>query len=96
MLPLLISKQKDVKFLRDDYKLGWLMTDENEGYWMIWGSSKNKYYALSATKDLFEKKGQCEVFISDEPLSKQLTKEDLGKLRKLSIDEIYSITNSTQ
>lgn len=45
-LPLLISKQEGQTFLSDDYKLGWLVENDKEVYWMIWGSSKNKELAI--------------------------------------------------
>lgn len=85
-LPLLISKQENCIF-PDEYKLGWLFENDNdkEAYWMIWGSSKNKECALSAAKDVIEKQGDRDVFISDTPLPKHLTKQQFLNLQKLSI-----------
>ncbi|MGI6436393.1 MAG: hypothetical protein ACOX0F_13790 [Syntrophomonadaceae bacterium] len=84
-LPLLIAKQKNRPILPDDYKLGWLFQDEKEGYWMIWGSCKNKETALSAAKEVLEKQGARDVFISEMPLLKQLTKEQISNFLKVSI-----------
>ncbi len=79
-LPLLIAKKEHQPICPDDYKLGWLFQDEKEGYWMIWGSCKNKETALSAVKEVLEKQGVRDVFISEVPLSKHLTKEQVERL----------------
>lgn len=82
-LPLLISKQEGQLICPDDYKLGWLLQDEKEAYWSIWGSSKDKEHALSAAKDVLNKQGDRDVFISDIPLSQYLTKEQIKILKKV-------------
>ena len=79
-LPLLIAKKEHQPICPDDYKLGWLFQDEKEGYWMIWGSCKNKETTLSAIKEVLEKQGVRGVFISEVPLSKHLTKEQVERL----------------
>ncbi len=79
-LPLLIAKKEHQPICPDDYKLGWLFQDEKEGYWMIWGSCKDKEAALSAVKEVLEKQGVRDVFISEVPLSKHLTKEQVERL----------------
>ena len=84
-LPLLISKQEGQRFLPNDYKLGWLFEDDKEAYWVIWGSSKNKECALSAAKDVVKKQGKRDIFISDTPLSKHLTKEQIEGLKKINV-----------
>ena len=47
---------------------------------MIWGSCKNKETALSAVKEVLEKQGVRDVFVSEVPLSKHLTKEQVERL----------------
>lgn len=84
-LPLLIAKQKEKKILPNEYKLGWLVSNEKEVYWMIWGSSKNRECALSCAKDVMTKQGVRDVFISDTPLSKHLPKEQVNSLEKIII-----------
>lgn len=83
--PLLIAKKKDQTILPNDYKLGWLFKNENEAYWMIWGSSKDKETALSAAKDVLEKQGERDVFLSDTPLTQQPTKEQIAMLKRITI-----------
>lgn len=70
--PLLIAKQKDAKFLKDDYKLGWLFQD-NTGYlWTVWGSSRNLENATKAIKEVIEEKAQegIIVYLSETPLER--------------------------
>lgn len=67
-MSLLIAKDKNAKFLKDDYKLGWIMEDDKSIYWMVWGSSKDYETAISAAKDTLNQKGNRKVFVSDEPI----------------------------
>lgn len=67
-LPLLIAKDKNAKILKDDYKLGWITMDDKSVYWMVWGSSKDYDSALSAAKDVLNKKGNRPVYFSDNPV----------------------------
>lgn len=82
-LALVIAKEQGKAICPDDYKLGWLFQDENEAYWMIWGSSKNKECALSCARDVLEKQGKRDIFISDVPLSKHPTKEQVASLKEV-------------
>ena len=82
-LPILISKQKNQRICPDEYKIGWLMKDEEKGYWMIWGSCRSKEIALKCAKDEIRIKGKRDVFISDEPLEKFLSLEQIKKLKKV-------------
>lgn len=84
-LPLLISRRKGDIILPTDYKLGWLYKDDKEGYWQVWGSSKNKNKALECAKDVIEKQGEREVFISDEPIPIHLTIEQINSLKKIKV-----------
>jgi hypothetical protein len=67
-LPLLIAKDKNAKFLKDDYKLGWIMEDDTQIYWTVWGSSKDYKTAISAAKNVLNQKGDRKVFVSDNPV----------------------------
>lgn len=71
-LPLLIAKDKNAKVLKEDYKLGWIMEDDESIYWTVWGSSKDYDTALSAVKDVLNKKGDRKVFVSDNPVPRNL------------------------
>ena len=84
-LPLLIAKKEHQLICPDDYKLGWLSRDDDGGYWMIWGSCKDKETALSAAKEVLEKQGNRDVFISEMPLLRHLTKEQVKNLVPLRI-----------
>ncbi|MEC1744139.1 hypothetical protein [Schinkia azotoformans] len=84
-LPLLIAKQENQKICPDDYKLGWLFKNDKETYWMIWGSSKNKESALKVAKEVIEKQGERDVFISDIHLSKHPTLEQVSALKQVQI-----------
>jgi hypothetical protein len=81
-LPLLISRRKGDIILPTDYKLGWLYKDDKEGYWQVWGSSKDKETALKCAKDVIEKQGERDILISDEPIPINLTTEQINKFRK--------------
>jgi len=81
VLPLLIARRKGDKFLPTDYKLGWLYKDDKEGYWQVWGSSKDKETALKCAKDVIEKQGERDIFISDEPIPINLTIEQINELK---------------
>lgn len=82
-LPLLISRRKGDKILPTDYKLGWLFKDDKEGYWSVWGSSKDKETALKCAKDVIEKQGERDILISDEPIPINLTTEQINKFSKI-------------
>jgi hypothetical protein len=84
-LPLLIAKKEGQIICPDDYKLGWLFKDDKEGYWMIWGSSKNKESALQVAKEVIEQKGKRDIFISDIPIPKTLTIEQVNQLNKITV-----------
>lgn len=85
-LPLLIAKKEGQKILPNDYKLGWLFKNEKEAYWMIWGSSKDKETAVSCARDVLEKQGDRDVFISDIPLTQHPTIDQIDKLKKITIN----------
>ena len=82
-LPLLIARRKGDKFLPTDYKLGWLYKDDKEGYWQVWGSSKDKETALECAKDVLKKQGERDVFIADEPIPINLTMEQINNFIKV-------------
>lgn len=82
-LPLLISRRKGDTILPTDYKLGWLYKDDKEGYWQVWGSSKDKETALKCAKNVIEKQGERDILISDEPIPINLTTEQINKFRKI-------------
>ena len=82
-LPLLISRRKGDIILPTDYKLGWLYKDDKEGYWQVWGSSKDKETALKCAKNVIEKQGERDILISDEPIPINLTTEQINKFRKI-------------
>ena len=82
-LPLLISRRKGDIILPTDYKLGWLYKDDKEGYWQVWGSSKDKETALKCAKDVIEKQGKRDILISDEPIPINLTIEQINKFSKI-------------
>jgi len=84
-LPLLIAKEGNQTMLPDDYKLGWLFEDDKKAYWMIWASSKSKELALSVAKEVIEKQGKRNIFLSDVPLSKYPTKEQIADLKQIQI-----------
>lgn len=84
IVPLLISKKEGEKILPNEYKLGWLFKYEDKGYWMIWGSSKNKETALQCVKDVI-KQGKRDVFISDLPLTEHLTIEQISALKQITV-----------
>lgn len=84
-LPLLIAKRKGDKILVTDYKVGWLFKDDKEGYWSVWGSSKNKKLALQVAKEVIEKQGERDIFISDEPIPINLTIEQINMLKKIEV-----------
>lgn len=69
-LPLLIAKQKDAKFLTDDYKLGWLFQDDTTYLWTVWGSSSNLKNALKVAKEVIAEKGDRMVYLSEIPLER--------------------------
>lgn len=82
VLQILISKQKNQRICPDDYKIGWLAIDETKGYWMIWGSCSSKENALKCARDTIKQKGERDIFISDQPLEKFLTLEQINNLKK--------------
>ena len=84
-LALLVARRKGDKILPTDYKLGWLFKDDKEGYWSVWGSSKDRNTALKCAKDVIEKQGERDIFISDKPIPINLTIEQINKLKKIKI-----------
>lgn len=84
-LPLLIAKKEGAKICQDDYKVGWLMKDDTQGLWMIWGSCKDLKAALKCAKDTIEGKGKREVYISSIPLNKNLTLEQILNLENITL-----------
>jgi 23S rRNA maturation-related 3'-5' exoribonuclease YhaM len=82
-LPLLIAQQKNAKFLKDDYKLGWLFQD-NTGYiWTVWGSSNNFENAVKVAKQVIDEQGKRTVYLSKTPLER-----DKAVYEPLSLEEI--------
>lgn len=88
VLPLLISKEDNQTIRKDDYKLGWLFKDENgnKAYWMTWGSSANLESALKVAQEVIEEKGRRDVFISDTPLTKNPTAEQVDVLKQVEFE----------
>ena len=83
-LPLLIAKQKDIKICPDDYKIGWLMKDDFQGLWMIWGSCKDLKSALNCAREIIKEKGERKVYLSSIPLEKNLTLEQILNLENIT------------
>jgi hypothetical protein len=82
-LPLLIAQQKNARFLKDDYKLGWLFQD-NTGYlWTVWGSSNNFENAMKVAKQVINEQGDRTVYISKTPLER-----DKAIYEPLTLEEI--------
>lgn len=73
VLPILIAKQKDAKVLKDDFKIGWLIEDEIQYAWMVWGSSSNLDNALKVAREVISEKGNRPVYVSDIPIERQVT-----------------------
>lgn len=84
-LPLLVARRKGDVFLPTDYKLGWLLKDGKEGYWSVWGSSKDKETALRCARDVLEKQGERDVLIADDPMPVNLTIKQISELRKIKV-----------
>lgn len=84
-LPLLVSKKEGMKIFKEDYKIGWLMTDEKQGMWRTFASCKDLELAYRCVKEIIKDKGYRKVYISDIPLDKFLTLEQVRALRKLEI-----------
>jgi hypothetical protein len=85
--PLLIAKQKDARFLKDDYKLGWLFRDENSYLWVVWGSSRNLENALKVAKQVVtEKANGTVVYLSETTLEKgEVICEPLPELKEMNV-----------
>lgn len=84
-LPMLISKKEGQKISPDDYKVGWLMKDDTQGYWMVWGSCKDLKTALNCARDTIKEKGKREVYLSSVPLDKHLTVAQVLNLEDISL-----------
>ena len=83
---ILISKKANMKVFADDYKIGWLATDDDQGLWLVFGSSKDLKMAIECAKDTIRKMGHKDVYLSEEKLDKFLTKEQIISLKKYDID----------
>jgi len=90
--PLLIAKQKDARFLKDDYKLGWLFRDETGYLWVVWGSSNCIENALKIAKQVVsEKANSTKVYLSEIPLERdKAIYEEMPKLKEINFDEVNS------
>jgi hypothetical protein len=84
-LPLLISKANwiKLKMFQNDYKIGYLLKDDNKCYWTTWGSCKDLESALKCVKDFIKEKGEREVYLSDIPLDKNISLEQFKTLKRL-------------
>lgn len=83
-LPILIAKKEGQNICPDDYKVGWLMKNETQGLWLIWGSCKDLNTALKCVKDTIKEKGEREIYLSSIPLDKHLTLNQLVNLENIT------------
>ena len=70
VLPILLAKDRNAKFLKDDYKIGWLQKENNEWLWMVWGSASSLENAIKCAKDTISQKGERPIYLSETPLIK--------------------------
>lgn len=85
-MPLLIAKQKDARFMKDDYKLGWLMqgTEEEGWYWIVWGSTSKYDNVIKIANQVLTEKGDRAVYLSEQPLLKGVICKDKLDLQNIT------------
>ena len=82
-LPLLIAQQKNARFLKEDYKLGWLFQDDTGYLWTVWGSTSNFENAIKIAKQVINEQGERIVYLSKTPIER-----DKAVYEPLSLEEI--------
>jgi hypothetical protein len=83
-VPLLIAKQKDAKFCKDDYKLGWLYSDDTGYYWSVWGSTRTIENAKKIAKENIENTESRKIYFSEIPILKGvIVHEELPEFKEL-------------
>lgn len=70
VLPILIAQDRNAKFMKDDYKIGWLQRQDSEWLWIVWGSAVNLEKAIMCANDTISKKGERPIYLSETPLIK--------------------------
>ena len=83
-LPILVARKEGQKICPNDYKIGWLMKDDIQGFWITWGSCKDLETALKCARDVIDKKGKREVYLSSIPLSENLTLNQIVNLEDIT------------
>jgi len=83
-MPILLAKDRNAKFFKDDYKIGWLMQDGKSWLWIVWGSCKDLDTAIKCADDTIKEKGDRPIYVSDEPLSKDGVQTDKLNIRQLN------------
>lgn len=83
-LPLLIAKDKDAVICKDDYHLGWLVQNDANWYWMVWGACKDRESAIRAKDNVLKEKGERQVFFSKKPLSRKGVQTEKLELKILN------------
>ncbi len=77
---VLVARFSEAKYLKGDYRIGWLHECSDGFFWMIFGSSATKEHALMAVEDLVQRKGYCQVFVDNKPFGKHVTFEQMESL----------------
>jgi hypothetical protein len=84
--PLLIARQKDAKFCKDDYKLGWLYSDNTGYYWSVWGSTTTIENALKIAKENVENTASRKIYLSEIPIEKGVVvHDDIPEFKELTL-----------
>jgi hypothetical protein len=82
--PLLIAKQKDAKFCKDDYKLGWLYSDDTGYCWSTWGSTTTIKNALKIAKESVENAALRKIYLSETPIVRGIVvHEELPEFKEI-------------
>ena len=69
-LPILLAKDRNAKFLKDDYKIGWLKKEDENWLWIVWGSASSLENAIKCANDTITQKGERPIYLSETPLIK--------------------------
>lgn len=83
-LPILLAKDRNAKFLKDDYKIGWLNKEEEKWLWIVWGSASSLENAVKCANDTIIQKGERPIFLSEKPL----IKASIVQTEKLSLKQL--------
>lgn len=69
-LPILIAKARNAIICKDQYKIGWLVKQGHEWFWVVWGAAKDLDSAIRCAKLTIKEKGERAVYLSENPLLK--------------------------